>query len=228
VERSIEYRRVRDLVPDPRNPKDHAAALIDASISRFGYVEPIVEDGRTGQLISGHGRMESLLAAEVRGDAPPDGIVVEDGGAWLVPVVTGWASGSDVEAEAALIALNRAGEVGGWDQSDLIMILSELSEQPDGFLGVGFDEAELERLLRIQESLSDPMSVLDEWEAAGMSGLGNENLQGVYHVHVSFATRDDYEEFRRRLGLEQLPRTRIWFPEKARESVADIEHIVSA
>lgn len=155
AERGIEYRRVRDLVGNPRNPKAHDLELIDASVGRFGYVEPIVVDGRTGKIISGHGRMETLSAMELRGDDPPDGVMVEEMGGWAVPVVVGWASRSDREAEAALVALNRAGEVGGWEDAALVELLSDLAAIEDGLVGVGYDEADIATLLASLEEPED-------------------------------------------------------------------------
>ena len=52
-DRRIEYRDLKKLRADPRNPKAHAAEAIEASVSRFGFVEPIVVDERTGFIASG-------------------------------------------------------------------------------------------------------------------------------------------------------------------------------
>ena len=147
MDRGIQYRRVRDLLPNPRNPKAHDLELLDASVSRFGYVEPIVEDLRTGSIISGHGRMETLRVMEDRGEAPPDGVSVDEQGVWTVPVVVGWSSRSDLEAQAALVALNRAGEVGGWEDKALAELLTDLSAVDGGLVGIGYDDADLKQLL---------------------------------------------------------------------------------
>lgn len=144
--RKITYRPLADLVPNPRNPKAHNLDLIDSSVGRFGFVEPTVLDGRTGQLISGHGRSETLRAMEQRGDSPPEGVRTNAQGQWLVPVVEGWSSRTDAEASAALIALNRSTELGGWVDDSLLELLDELGESEDGYLGVGFDEHEIEDL----------------------------------------------------------------------------------
>ena len=45
--------------------------------------------------------------------------------------MTGWSSRSDTEAGAALIALNRATELGGWVDEELIRLLTDLANQPD-------------------------------------------------------------------------------------------------
>ncbi len=127
-----------------RNPKKHTSD-ISTSIGRFGYVEPIVLDERTGRIVAGHGRREALMAMRKRGEQPPAG-VVSDGDEWRVPVLRGWASRSDAEAEAYLLASNKLTEVGGWDESELGKIIADLAAQ-DALDGVGFDDQEIARLL---------------------------------------------------------------------------------
>lgn len=150
--RKVELVPLADLRGDPRNPKAHATETLDASVGRFGFIEPIVVDGRTGLMASGHGRHQTLSGMEARGEAPPDGITVDRAtGAWKVPVVTGWSSKSDEEAAAVLIALNRTGEAGGWVDEALLDLLAELEADPGGLVGVGYDSsdvADLEKRLR--------------------------------------------------------------------------------
>ncbi len=151
-ERRTEYLPLSSLRPNPRNPKKHADELIDASIDRFGFVEPIVRDDRTGMLVSGHGRAERLLKAHQAGQEPPDGVMAGEGGKggeWLVPVVTGWASADDAEADAALVALNSVGERGGWEPAPLVEILDSLRAMDggDGLAGVGYEPADIDALM---------------------------------------------------------------------------------
>ena len=144
--RRIEYMPLAELQADPRNPKGHDTSTIEASIDRFGYLEPIVVDGRTGLIVSGHGRVKTLTARRARGEAPPEGVVEQEGGAWLVPVVSGWSSRSDVDAAAALVALNRTTELGGWVDDALLGLLDGLAEEDDGLVGVGYTGGDLDRL----------------------------------------------------------------------------------
>jgi hypothetical protein len=146
MSRAITYLPVADLTPDPRNPKDHDVGLIHTSVNRFGFVEPIVIDGRTGLIVSGHGRVKALQAMEAEGDPPPDGIGVDETtGRWHVPVVTGWESSSDADAAAALIAMNRTGELGGWIDSSLLDLL-EILAADDSLHGIGYDFDDLEAM----------------------------------------------------------------------------------
>ena len=148
--RAIEYLPLTELRPNPRNPKSHDLETIDDSVGRFGYVEPIIRDDRTGFIVSGHGRTKTLHAMRERGESPPEGILVDEAGHWLVPVGVGWSSRTDTEAAAALIALNRTTELGGWVDESLLELLDELSEAEDGYLGVGFTEEDREALDHLQ------------------------------------------------------------------------------
>jgi hypothetical protein len=144
--RWLEYMPITELVPATRNPKDHDLDQIQASMARFGYTEPVIIDERTGKLVSGHGRCESLRLLHDAGGPPPDGIeVIADD--WLVPVNRGWASKDDVEAGAYLLAANRLVELGGWNEATLLESLQELVEG-DAILGTGFDMEDVEAIQR--------------------------------------------------------------------------------
>lgn len=144
--RQVEYLPLSELAENPKNPKNHELQTVGESISRFGMIDPIVRDERTGFLIAGHGRKNSLEALRNNGETPPEGVQVAEDGEWLVPVLTGWGSRSDTEANAALIALNRTTEIGGWDDEALAELLDELAEVEDGLEGVGYNDEELSEL----------------------------------------------------------------------------------
>lgn len=154
TERKIEHLPLSALLPDPRNPKAHSTATIDASVGRFGFLEPVVLDQRTGYIISGHGRTKTLTAMAERGESPPEGVLADEDGNWLVPVVTGWASRADSEAAAALIALNRTTELGGWEDEALLELLDELSHEDDGLLGVGYQDDDVAALRHHLDNLA--------------------------------------------------------------------------
>jgi hypothetical protein len=144
--RKITYLPLAELKPDPRNAKKHSTDLIDESMNRHGLVDTITRDDRTGFIISGHGRAETLQAKEKKGDPVPDGVIVGSDGRWLVPVVTGWESSNDAEAAAALIGMNRLTEVGGWADDAVLALLDELSAAGAGFAGVGYDDSDADDL----------------------------------------------------------------------------------
>src|SRR3546814_10322913 len=105
--RRTEYIPLDHLQADPANPKAHDGGAIDASIGRFGIIDQIVRDDRTGFIISGHGRDEALRRMRDRGDNPPEGIRVDAGGHWLVPVIVGWSSRRSEEHTSELQSLMR-------------------------------------------------------------------------------------------------------------------------
>lgn len=214
--RKLVYRPLAEVVKNPANPKAHDTALLDTSIGRFGFVEPVVEDGRTGRLIAGHGRMETLALMERRGDAPPEGVRKSKDGGWLAPVIVGWSSRTDAEANAALIALNRTSEIGGWVDAELLALLDDLAELPEGLDGIGYTDRDIDILRKLAELEVDPSGNDPdrEFREAGIDDYDNDDLQPEYQVRVSFLSRDDYEEFREKLGLEGPRRNRIWYPEQ--------------
>jgi len=149
--RKVEFLPLEALVSDPRNPKKHDEQTIETSIERFGMLDPIVKDDRTGYIISGHGRRDGLLAMWQRGVAAPEGVRVGPEGEWLVPVVSGWASKNDDEAAAALIALNRTTELGGWDDAVLLDLLEDVSRSSEGLSGVGFNDDSINDLKQLAD-----------------------------------------------------------------------------
>lgn len=136
--RWIDYMPLDTVLPALRNAKNHDAPGIRDSIGRFGIVEIMVLDDRTGRLVSGHGRREDLLYRRTAAETPPDGIQATPEGDWLVPVVRGWASRSDDEAEAVILAMNRLVETGGHNSEVLAEMLAHLAGLPEGLIGTGY------------------------------------------------------------------------------------------
>lgn len=135
--RWTEYMPLDELAENPVNPKGHADQLIDESLERFGYVEAITLDERTGFISAGHGRRRRLTSKRAASEEPPDGVIVDGDGRWLVPVQRGWASVDDVEAEAYLVASNAIGPAGGWLEDRLGESLNRIADTPLRFAGVG-------------------------------------------------------------------------------------------
>lgn len=144
--RYVDYLRLDTVQLAPRNPKGHHAASINRSIDHFGFAELPLLDERTGRLVAGHGRHEQLVAMHADGGDAPDGVKVDPDGAWLMPIIRGWASRSDSDAEAYLIASNQITTKGGWEDRGLAEILEDLQDAQLLEL-TGFDDDDLERLL---------------------------------------------------------------------------------
>ena len=143
----IEYVSLDTIETWPRNPKRHAADAQDSSISRFGFVAPLLRDARSGMLVAGHGRLEALKRKKAAGEAPPDRVQIAPGGEWLAPVIAGVSFSSDTEREAYALADNRLCEAGGWEDDKLLDILRRhAGDGPEALRGTGYDEGDLEMM----------------------------------------------------------------------------------
>jgi ParB-like chromosome segregation protein Spo0J len=116
---SIKIRKVKvdELLPYARNSRTHSeaqVAQIAASITEFGWTNPILADGDKG-IIAGHGRM---LAARMLGMD-------------TVPVIE-LSHLTKAQKQAYIIADNRLALNAGWDNEMLTVELNELLA--DGFL----------------------------------------------------------------------------------------------
>lgn len=136
--RTIEYVPLTEIQAAARNAKRHDDAGIAASMTRFGVIDIPVMDDRTSRLVHGHGRVDSWTAAQHGGHPPPDGVRLDENETWLVPVVRGWSSRDDLEADAAGVALNQLTVAGGWSLPDLGAVLADLRPDPDRLVGLGF------------------------------------------------------------------------------------------
>ena len=129
-------RKVADLTPYANNARTHTAEQIEkiaASMRRFGFTRPVLIDENDG-LIAGHGR---ILAAEMIGlDEVP------------VDVATGW---TPEMIRAYVIADNRLAEDAGWDDELLRAEIAALEESGFDLSLTGFEEGELEAMLKGEE-----------------------------------------------------------------------------
>ena len=157
-ELKIEYVPLDQVQKWPRNPKNHDLDTLEKSIIRFGFVQPVIVDGKSKKLVAGHGRLEALLRLKERGDEPPERIRVDEkSGAWMIPVLSGVKFASEADAEAYLIADNRIVELGGWDFSMLTDMLKDMSVDDSMLEGVGFDLGMIEEMIETQrrEAIGD-------------------------------------------------------------------------
>lgn len=123
-----------DLRADPANPRTHDArnlAAIAASLREHGQVEPLLVQKSTMMVIGGNGRAEAMRS-----------LGWKQARVALLDV-------SDNEARKLSIALNRTGELAGWDEAVLARHLSDLSELDGAFDidALGFSSAEMDALV---------------------------------------------------------------------------------
>src|SRR6202167_849482 len=147
--KQIELWVINKLIPWARNPRTHSdaqIAQIAASIAEFGFNNPILVDTKAG-IIAGHGR---LLAARTLGLTEVPVIVLDHL--------------SEAEKRAYIIADNQLALNAGWDEDLLRAELAALQQEDFNIDLVGFDGAELTRLLAAQEAtprLTDEDAVPD-------------------------------------------------------------------
>ncbi len=126
----IARKQLSDLTPADYNPRtitDAALAGLRASIHRFGLVEPIIWNERTGNVVGGHQRLKVLVADGV---AETDVVVVD------LP---------DTEEKALNVALNNPA-IAGEFSSDIESLIIELKNSiPDAV-----DELLLDQLIELR------------------------------------------------------------------------------
>ncbi len=150
--RRVEYIPLTTIERAPRNPKKHDERAIEESFNRFGIADLPLIDERTGRLIAGEGRINQLTSMQKAGSPPPAGVQVDDTGEWLVPVLRGWASKDDQEADAYLVISNRLVENGGWDEKELMDLLHTMDTD---LRTIAITDADFDQLMRDTDFLGN-------------------------------------------------------------------------
>jgi len=142
---AIAWRLVDDLLPAARNPRTHSPeqiAAIAASLKEFGWTNPVLIDGANG-IIAGHGR---LMAARQLGMRE-------------VPVIE-LAHMTPAQRRAYVIADNQLALRSAWDEDLLRLELGELGGLGFDLGLIGFEDAELERLLNEAQGATEQRAQL--------------------------------------------------------------------
>ena len=122
--RMADYNPRKDL-----KPGDGEYEKLDRSISEFGFVQPLVWNKRTGNLVAGHQRLKVLMA---QGDAEVMCSIVDM---------------NPDEEKTLNIALNKIR--GEWDYEMLASVLEELRAEDIDVRLTGFSEEQVDRLLEL-------------------------------------------------------------------------------
>lgn len=175
----IVKKKVSELTFAPYNPRQIDEATLEklaASIDKFGYVEPIVVNKRTGHVVGGEQRAKALAK-----------LGVEEVECVEIDL--------DQESEKALnLALNKI--EGAWDYEKLRAIFSDLDAGLAPLTGFGpeeiavltadFDDLDL-------DDLEDEISDIEE----------KANARGAcYVVYLSFPSREEAESWLVNNGFE--------------------------
>lgn len=155
----IELRPVRSLKAAKRNARTHSDAQIEqiaASISQFGFLNPVLVDA-DGRLVAGHGRVEAARR-----------LGIDDIPTLCIAHLT------ETELRAYAIADNRIAENAGWDTDELRIELGELLSIDLNFEIelTGFNTGEIEVILDgskpAKDAAADHVPVLDRRVSPGV------------------------------------------------------------
>jgi len=151
----IEKMKVTELIPADYNPRkdlmpgDKEYEKLKQSVERFGFVEPIIYNERSGRVVGGHQRLK----------------VIRDLG-WESIEVSVVDLGEEDE-KALNVALNKI--EGDWDRSKLKELLEDLESSAYDLDFTGFDTDEIEELMaeftdveEVQEDDFDVQNATDE------------------------------------------------------------------
>ena len=181
-ERWREFMPLKELLQrhDPQNAKDHDIGLLAYMLMQFGLVRLPAINEIDGLLLYGHGITKAIAWLKKGKKDPPDGVIINDNGEWLVEVDRGHRIPRK-KAKAYRIGDNRSTERGGWSEPILAGVLMELVKTGD-LAGSGFEPEEAERLVRIYitgEDYSDLDKQLEE--LAGMEEISIEIVVPKMH-----------------------------------------------
>ena len=171
----LSYRLIptADLIPYARNSRTHSDAQISkiaSSIREFGFLNPIITDGKNG-IVAGHGR---VLAAQKLG--------LKD-----LPCVEA-SHLTEAQKRAYVIADNRMALDAGWDADMLKVELGELQGLNFDLALTGFDPGELTAFLADKtEGLTDPDAV-PETPARAVTVPGDVWIMGKHRLRCGDST----------------------------------------
>ena len=161
------------LIPHARNARTHSEtqiAQIAGSIAEFGFLNPVLV-GDDGVLVAGHGR---ILAARKLGLHEAPVIVL----AHLTPT----------QRRALMIADNQIALNAGWNEELLSAELASLKEESFDLELLGFDDADLDRLLATPLEEVQSADEAPEPPTEPISRLGDIWICGQHRVLCGDAT----------------------------------------
>lgn len=187
--RRVALTRIKPAAYNPRKdlqPGDPEYEQIARSLDAFGYVDPMVWNRRTGNLVGGHQRYKVLKA---RGVKRADVSVVD----------------LEAPAEKALnLALNKV--KGAWETEGLAALLKELEGEVRGKAAMrltGFSDEEVARICEEGDQLVE-LLVPKEAEEEEEPEPGAGNGPSVFQVVVDCRSRKEQERLHERLGKEDF------------------------
>jgi ParB-like chromosome segregation protein Spo0J len=169
----VERWSLERLIPHARNARTHSdeqVAQIAGSIAEFGFVNPVLV-GDDGVIVAGHGR---VMAARKLGLSDAPVIVLSH----LSPT----------QRRALMIADNQIATNAGWNDEMLAAELAALKDEAFDLDLLGFDDAEIDRLLADSLDPDEAADEVPEPPADPVSRPGDLWLCGEHRVLCGDAT----------------------------------------
>jgi DNA modification methylase len=170
---NIERWPLDQLIPHARNARTHSdeqVAQIAGSIAEFGFVNPVLV-GNDGVMVAGHGR---VLAARKLGLHEVPVIVLSH----LTPT----------QRRALMICDNSIAANAGWNEEMLAAELAALKEEAFDLDLLGFDDAEIDRLLAGSDVETADLDEAPEPPVEPVSRPGDLWICGEHRVLCGDAT----------------------------------------
>lgn len=180
----------------PDNPRRGEVDKIAESVTANGVYKPIIVQKSTGFILSGNHTYRAISQA----------------GASQVPVI--YLDVDEARAKAILLADNRTSELGGYDESQLIDLLTELSEGAT-LTGTGYTEGDLSDLLVSME----PKAAAKQHDADQLDEYNSDGLD----ITVGFAEGQRKVAGRRMVVLDLPVNRYLWLIDHLARIGADMD-----
>src|SRR5262245_3097984 len=146
--REVPISEIRPAAYNPRKdlqPGDAAYDNLAKGLEKFGLVEPLVWNERSGNLVGGHQRFK-ILAAQQNGEGSvPVSVVDLD----------------EIQEKALNLALNK--HAGEWDYLGLAELLQEIQAAQFDLGAAGFTAADMDEIFRQQTGTGDARKLADRF-----------------------------------------------------------------
>lgn len=168
----IETKRIEELMPAPYNPRKDLEAgdteyeKLKRSLQEFGYVEPVIWNEKTGNIVGGHQRLKVLKEL---GEREIECVIV---------------SLPETQEKALNIALNKISN--DWDDEKLRKLLDELQQTEIDVTLTGFEIADIDAMFREKDEDEDEGYYGDEREKTydlyRLNEYDSERTAGYYQI----------------------------------------------
>ena len=176
----IQKKKISELIPADYNPRkdlkpgDAEYEKLKRSLEEFGYVEPVIWNKQTGNIVGGHQRWKVLQDV---GITEIECVVVD----------------MDAEKEKALnIALNKIS--GDWDKDKLALVIADLQGTDFDVSLTGFEPGEIDDLFKdtLQDGVKeDDFDVDEELKKPPITKLGDIWQLGNHRLICGDSTKPE-------------------------------------